>query len=242
MTLEIIPAIDIRGGKAVRLYQGDYARETVFGDDPVAMARHWADLGGTRLHVVDLDGAREGRSVNQAIIADICAAIPIPVEVGGGIRTLDAARAHLDSGVERVILGTIAVENPDLVRQACDALGDAVVIGIDARDGWVAVRGWKEGSKTRATDLVTQMEALGASRFIYTDIARDGTLQGPNIEALQDVLAVATRPVIASGGVSTLDDIVRLSTLPVEAVIVGQALYTGSVDLGEAVDVLSRGT
>lgn len=236
--MEIIPAIDIRGGKAVRLFQGDYARETVFANDPVDMARHWASLGATRLHVVDLDGAREGRAVNTSIIAAICAALKIPVEVGGGLRTLDSVQAALDAGADRAILGTVAVKDPDLVREACRRLGGRIVVGVDARDGNVAVQGWLQTSVTPATHLMRAMEYVGVRRFIYTDISRDGTLEGPNIPGLQDVLRAVFVPVIASGGVSGIDDIRRLSTLGVEGVIVGQALYTGALKLEEALEAV----
>jgi len=236
--LEIIPAIDIRGGKAVRLFQGDYARETVYADDPVDMARHWASLGAPRLHVVDLDGAREGRAVNTPIIAAICNALAIPVEVGGGLRTLEAVQAVLNAGADRAILGTAALKDPDLVRQACERFGERIVVGVDARGGHVAVQGWLQISTTRAVDLMRQMQAAGVQRFIYTDIGRDGTLEGPNIQGLQDLLHAITAPIIASGGVSSLEDVRRLSTTGVEGVIIGQALYTGALNLPEALAAL----
>lgn len=232
--MEIIPAIDIRGGKAVRLYQGDFARETVFAEDPVQMARHWVALGAPRLHVVDLDGAREGRPVHLGIVAALCAAVEVPVQVGGGLRTLEALQEARAAEAHRLVLGTAALREPDLVRRACDLFGDAVVVSIDAREGWAAAGGWREASQTRAADLLGEMELLGVARFIYTDIARDGTLEGPNLEALREVLARARMPVIASGGVSTLDDIRRLAALGVEGAIVGQALYTGRIELPAA--------
>lgn len=233
--MEIIPAIDIRGGKVVRLTQGDYARETVYGNDPVLVANEWAMLGASWLHVVDLDGAREGRLVNDATVAEMVQAVPVPVQVGGGIRTLEAIGKLLSLGVQRVVLGTVAVEQPELVTEACRRYGDAMVVGIDARDGLVTVRGWREKTSLSAADLMTQMEALGVPRFIYTDVARDGMLEGPNIAALAALLQRAKRPIIASGGVSSLDDIRRLAALPLEGVLVGKALYTSALDLREAI-------
>ncbi len=235
--MEIIPAIDIRGGRAVRLYQGDFAQETVFAEDPVQVARHWASLGAPRLHVVDLDGAREGHPVHLEVVEAICAAVPLPIQVGGGLRTLEALDEIRAAGARRLVLGTAAVEDPELVRRACRLYGEAMVAGIDARAERVAVRGWQEVSETLAPGLLERLEGLGVPRFVYTDITRDGTLAGPNFEALQEILAHATRPVIASGGVASLDDIRRLSTLGVEGVIIGEALYTGAVDLREALAV-----
>ncbi|MCK5428830.1 MAG: 1-(5-phosphoribosyl)-5-[(5-phosphoribosylamino)methylideneamino] imidazole-4-carboxamide isomerase, partial [Anaerolineales bacterium] len=180
--LEIIPAIDLRNGKCVRLYKGDYDRETVYSEDPVAMAKHWQSLGATRLHVVDLDGARSGLPMNSIVISGIVQALNIPVELGGGIRDLDTVEQMLNLGLQRVILGTAAVENPGLVHDACARYHQGIVVGIDAADGYVKTRGWKEKSTVTAIDLARQMEALGARRFIYTDISRDGTLTEPNFE------------------------------------------------------------
>ncbi|MBI4328675.1 MAG: 1-(5-phosphoribosyl)-5-[(5-phosphoribosylamino)methylideneamino]imidazole-4-carboxamide isomerase [Chloroflexi bacterium] len=232
--MEVIPAIDIRDGNVVRLTQGDYARETVYANDPVLVAYDWALLGAPWLHVVDLDGAREGHPVNDAVLAEIVRAVPVPVQAGGGIRTLEAIGKLLGLGVQRVVLGTVAVEQPELVAEACRRYGDAVVVGIDARDGLVAVRGWRDKTSWSAADLMAEMEAVGVRRFIYTDVARDGTLEGPNLRALRAILKKATKPVIASGGVSGLEDIRRLAALPLEGVLVGKALYTGALDLREA--------
>ncbi|MBT3362248.1 MAG: 1-(5-phosphoribosyl)-5-[(5-phosphoribosylamino)methylideneamino]imidazole-4-carboxamide isomerase [Chloroflexi bacterium] len=238
--MEIIPAIDLRNGKCVRLYQGDYDRETVFGQDPVAMAKHWQDLGATRLHVVDLDGAKSGRPINDIVINDIVQALDIPIELGGGIRDINNIEQMINIGVGRVILGTIAVENPDLVREACAKYGEGIVVGIDADDGYVKTRGWKEQSTITAIDLAKQMEGLGAKRFIYTDISRDGTLAGPNFEATALFQSSINGAVIASGGVSSLSDIVKLAQIGVEGAITGQAIYTGKLDLIEALRELDR--
>lgn len=237
MPLEIIPAIDLRDGKAVRLYQGDYAQETVFDDDPVAVARRWEEQGASRIHVVDLDGARAGSPAQSAIVGAIAKAVGVPVQTGGGIRTLDDVSTLLALGIERVVLGTIAVENPDLVTDACRRHGEAIVIGIDARDGRVAVRGWREGSSINAIELARELIEGGAKRFIHTDIARDGTLEGPNLAAMEAFArAVAPVPAVASGGVSSVDDIRALASTGVEGVIVGRALYTGAVSLSEALE------
>jgi len=236
--VEIIPAIDLRGGKCVRLYQGDYSQETVFSDDPVGMARHWSSLGAPRLHLVDLDGAATGKLCHLPVIGEIAAAINIPVQVGGGIRQMESIAKLLDAGVERVILGTVAVANPEMIREACHRFGDAVIVGIDARDGYVAVHGWQRGTTITASELIQQMTALGARRFIYTDILRDGTLTQPNFEAIAELTSKTSLPIIASGGVTSISDLTRLSQLGVEGAIVGKALYTGDIKLGEALAAL----
>jgi phosphoribosylformimino-5-aminoimidazole carboxamide ribotide isomerase len=229
----VIPAIDLRGGKCVRLLRGDFARETVYGDDPVAMARHWADAGAAILHVVDLDGAAAGSPQQTALIASICAAIPIPVEVGGGLRTLADVDATLAAGVARVVLGTAAIENPELVTAALAAHGpERIVLGLDARDGYVATGGWLETSSVRAVDLARTMAGRGARHVVATDIRRDGMRTGPNVEFLAEV-ATSGLAVIASGGVKDRGHLALLATTPgVEAVITGTALYTGDLTLG----------
>ncbi len=236
--MEIIPAIDLRNGKCVRLYQGDYEKETVFSDDPVATALRWQFEGARRLHLVDLDGAAEGEPRNLDAIGKIVAAVGIPVQVGGGIRTIETIEQLAGSGVERVILGTAAVEDPDLVEQACRRFGERIIIGIDARDGVVATRGWLEQSSAMASDLASKMIALGAGRFIYTDIGRDGTLSGPNVGAVGEFLSRVTVPVIAAGGIGSVDHLVNLAALGIEGAIVGRAIYTGDVDLREALNRL----
>ena len=206
--MDVIPAIDLRNGNAVRLYRGDYARETVFGDDPAAVARTWEQQGARRIHVVDLDGARSGAPVQAALAASIAQAVSIPVQLGGGVRELSHIESLLEAGIDRVILGTTAVEEPELVGEACALYGDRIVVGLDAREGRVAVRGWIEDTAVDTIELAIRLVELGVRRFIHTDIARDGALEGPNVAAMQ-VLMSAVKPavVIASGGVSDLDDI-----------------------------------
>lgn len=242
--MEVIPAIDLLEGRCVRLYQGDYSQAETFNQDPVAVARQWVTQGITRIHVVDLDGAKAGHPVNLSTITAIAAAIDIPIQVGGGLRDRQSITELLDRGVQRVILGTIAVEQPDLVTQLCQAFPGQIVVGIDARNGQVATRGWLETSSVRATDLAQQMAAAGVAAIIYTDIHRDGTLQGPNLEALRELANATSVPVIASGGVSSITDLLSLLTLEpqgVEGVIVGRALYTGDVNLKDALRAVGPG-
>ncbi|MBN8559575.1 MULTISPECIES: 1-(5-phosphoribosyl)-5-[(5-phosphoribosylamino)methylideneamino]imidazole-4-carboxamide isomerase [Leptolyngbya] len=242
--MEVIPAIDLLGGKCVRLYQGDYNQSQVFNDDPVAVARQWAAEGATRLHLVDLDGAKVGHPVNLDVIRSIVEAVEIPVEVGGGLRDRDAVAALLSTGVRWAILGTVAVEQPDLVAQLCGEFPGQIIVGIDARNGKVATKGWLETSEVLATELAERMAQLGAAAIIYTDIHRDGTMQGPNLEALRDLAAIAAIPVIASGGVSSLTDLLSLLALEPQGVtgaIVGKAIYTGDVSLKEAVRAVGQG-
>ncbi|UZQ56337.1 1-(5-phosphoribosyl)-5-[(5-phosphoribosylamino)methylideneamino]imidazole-4-carboxamide isomerase [Trichothermofontia sichuanensis B231] len=240
--MEIIPAIDLLGGKCVRLYQGNYDQVEPFSDDPVQVARQWVEQGATRLHLVDLDGAKMGEPVNLPAIAAIleslrAAPTPIHVQVGGGLRTRERIQTLLDLGVQSVIVGTIAAENPTLVAELCQIFPQRIIVGIDARNGQVAIRGWLETSTLTATALATQMAAIGAAAIIYTDIQRDGTLQGPNLPALREMVEHCPIPVIASGGISSVTDL--LSLLSLEAIgltgaIVGRALYTGAINLREA--------
>ena len=233
--MEIIPAVDLRNGKCVRLYQGDYAQETVFSDDPAAMARRWQSEGAKRLHLVDLDGAAEGEPRNLDAIENILAAVEVPVQVGGGIRSLETIVQLLDLGVSRAILGTAAIEDPLLVEKACRQFGGQIIVGIDARDGMAATRGWLQQSSIAAGELANRMVGLGARRFIYTDISRDGTLTGPNFEAIAELLSQVGVPVIAAGGISSIEHLTRLAGLGVEGAIVGRAIYTGDLDFKEAV-------
>lgn len=239
----IIPAIDLKGGKCVRLLRGDLAAETVYGEDPVAMARRWAAEGARYLHVVDLDGAVAGRPVHAELIGEICAAVAVPVEVGGGIRSLDDAARLVSGGADRVIFGTSALARPDVVRAACRAYPGHIAVGIDVRDGRVAVQGWTETTATEAVDLALEAERWGAACIIYTDISRDGTQAGVNVAATRALAERLTIPVIASGGVGSLADIEAL--LPCEpagvaGLIVGRALYTGAVQLREALQLTAR--
>lgn len=234
--MEIIPAIDLRQGRVVRLYQGDYDRETRFSDDPVAVARRWEAAGAPRIHVVDLDGARSGRPESLEAIGTISHSVAVPLQVGGGLRRLDDVAAVLGLGASRVVLGTAAVEDADLPGQAIRRWGEeAIVVGVDARDGMVAVRGWTETTATPAADLVRRMQALGVRRFLYTDIARDGTLTEPNFAALAALLRETDATILASGGVASLDHLRRLAEIGVEGAIVGRALYTGKLDLKAAI-------
>jgi len=229
----VIPAIDLRGGKCVRLLHGDFAAETVYGDDPVAMARHWQEAGASVLHVVDLDGAAAGEPRQTALIRAICAALTIPVELGGGLRTLAHITAAFDAGVARVVLGTAAVGDPSLVRAALAAHGpERIVLGLDARNGFVATGGWLDMSSVRAVDLAREMAAVGVGRVVATDIARDGARNGPNLDYLREI-ATSGLAVIASGGVKNRAHLHALANLPgVEAAIVGTAIYTGDLVLG----------
>jgi len=232
--MEIIPAIDIRGGRCVRLLQGDYGRETVYGDDPVAMAQKWEAQGATRIHVVDLDGARDGVPANLDVIRRLAAAVKVPVQLGGGLRAPEAIEASLDAGVQRCILGTAAARNPSWAEEMFAIFADAVILGIDARDGKVAVSGWQETSDLSAVAFARYMVEAGCMRIIFTDIARDGMLTGPNLEQLAELTAAVEIPVIASGGVKAAEDVTALLTIPgIEGVITGKALYEGTTTLAQ---------
>jgi len=238
--MELIPAIDIRGGRCVRLYQGDFGRETVFADDPVEVARRWQDEGAPRLHVVDLDGAREGWPVNAEVVGRIVAVARVPVQVGGGLRNKPAIQRYLDVGVDRVMLGTAAVKDRPLLVEALAEHGQRIVVAVDARAGQVAVEGWEQETQLAAAELMSELAALGVSRFLYTDALRDGTLQGPSFPTIESLMARVSVPVIYAGGVSSIDDLVRLASLGLEGAIVGKALYTRDVVLREALEVLGQ--
>ncbi|MFD1957054.1 1-(5-phosphoribosyl)-5-[(5-phosphoribosylamino)methylideneamino]imidazole-4-carboxamide isomerase [Paenibacillus thailandensis] len=241
-TFTIYPAIDIRGGKAVRLIQGDYNQETVYNDSPVAAARDWEAAGAAWIHLVDLDGAKEGRPVNAELIGDIARTVNVPVQVGGGLRTMEDVEKLADLGVSRVILGTAAIEDQEFVKRVLARYGDKVAIGIDARDGYVATRGWLETSEVKAEELAVKLAAQGARTFIFTDISRDGMMKGPNTEAIVSLARVSGSHVIASGGVSVMDDLVKLAKHRADGVagaIVGKALYTGSINLADAIERLA---
>lgn len=242
--MDVIPAIDLLEGRCVRLYQGDYGQAQTFDENPVEVARQWAAEGASLLHVVDLDGAKAGHPINLSAIEAIVRAVDVPVQVGGGLRDRTSVATLLNLGVQRVILGTIAVEQPDLVNQLCQEFPEKIVAGIDARNGRVATRGWIETSEVMATNLAQEMAAQGVAAIIYTDIHRDGTLQGPNLEALRELADSVAVPVIASGGVSSVTDLLSLLALApvgVTGAIVGRALYTGDISLKEALRAVGPG-
>ncbi|MHC5611597.1 MAG: 1-(5-phosphoribosyl)-5-[(5-phosphoribosylamino)methylideneamino]imidazole-4-carboxamide isomerase [Nostoc sp.] len=242
--MDVIPAIDLLEGHCVRLYQGDYDRSQVFSENPADVAKQWVDQGATRLHIVDLDGAKAGKVVNLEAIEAIAQAVSVPIEIGGGLRDRTSVQQVFNLGVQWAILGTIAVEQPQLVQELCAEFPEQIIIGIDARDGLVATRGWLETSEVLATQLAVQMQELGAAAIIYTDIQRDGTLTGPNLEALRELAAAISIPIIASGGVSSLTDLLSLLALEpqgVTGVIVGRALYTGDILLKEALRAIGPG-
>lgn len=236
--MHIIPAVDIKNGKAVRLLRGERDQETVYSDRPADMARRWADQGATYLHVVDLDGAFDGESGNEPHIAEIVRAVTMPVEVGGGIRSLDKARRLVDMGVERVILGTRALESRAFVEELVRELPGHVNIGVDARDGMVAVKGWTETSGVAAEAFLASFTGSGVSGIIYTDISRDGALAGVNVPAMETACRATDVPIIASGGVTSVADIRALRDLPLFGIITGKALYEGRLTLPEAMAAL----
>jgi phosphoribosylformimino-5-aminoimidazole carboxamide ribotide isomerase len=238
----IIPAIDIKDGRCVRLFQGDMDKETIYFDRPIDAARHWVKEGATLIHVVDLNGAVEGRPVHTREIEAICKETRLSVELGGGLRSAESVEAALALGVSRVVVGTAAYDNQEFLRALCQQFPGRIVVGIDARDGRVAVRGWKETTSMDAVELAKRCQADGASRIIYTDISRDGTREGVNVEETAKLARSVRIPVIASGGVATLEDIRRLLPLEkegVEGVIVGRALYSGALTLSDATSVTS---
>ncbi|UWR23586.1 1-(5-phosphoribosyl)-5-[(5-phosphoribosylamino)methylideneamino]imidazole-4-carboxamide isomerase [Sulfitobacter sp. S190] len=238
----LYPAIDLKDGQAVRLVHGDMSRSTVFNDDPAAQARAFVDAGCSWLHLVDLNGAFAGSPVNAAPVEAILKACPVPAQLGGGIRDMATIEGWLDKGLARVILGTVAVENPDLVREAARAFPDRVAVGIDARNGRVATKGWAEETDVMVTELAKSFEDAGVAAIIYTDILRDGAMGGPNVAATADLARTVSIPVIASGGVSSLDDLEALkSTGVIEGAISGRALYDGAIDLAQALDTLRDG-
>lgn len=236
--MRIYPAIDIKDGKCVRLLRGSFSDVTVYGDNPVDMARKWESLGGEFIHVVDLDGAVKGHGVNAGIIKDICETVKVPVQTGGGIRTMEDIETKLACGISRVIIGTKAVSDLGFVERAVKEYGSRIVIGIDAKDGMAAVEGWEKTSDYTAIELAQKMESIGVKTIVYTDIATDGTLAGPNVEAMREMVNSVGIDIIASGGVGSLEHIKSLIGTGVEGVIVGKALYTGAVDLKEAVNAV----
>jgi phosphoribosylformimino-5-aminoimidazole carboxamide ribotide isomerase len=239
----IFPAIDIRDGKCVRLFKGDFAQETVFSDKPAEMAQKWESQGAEFLHLVDLDGALAGKSCNLDTVKDILAAVNIPVELGGGIRTLENIDKVLALGVRRVILGSVAVRNPALVKEACAKYGDRIVVGIDAKDGIVAVDGWGVSGDVEVTALAKEMKKAGVKTIIYTDISRDGTLAGVNVEATAKLARESGVNIVASGGVKSTADIEALKPYEkdgIEGVIVGKSIYMGTLDLQQAIEIAAK--
>ena len=239
--MQIIPAIDLRGGRCVRLRQGNYDDETVFGDDPASMAAHWVSQGAQRLHLVDLDGARAGRPGNLDSVRAILQRVQVPCQFGGGLRTNETVAELLALGVDRVIVGTRALTEPVWLRQLCQAFPRRVCLGLDARDGKVAVDGWTRTSATAAVELARQLAELPLAAIIYTDITRDGMMGGVNLQAIRQLTQAVSAPVIASGGVTTLDDVQALAAVPVAGCIVGRALYEGKISLAEAIRLGGHG-
>ncbi len=239
MSFEVIPAIDIRGGRCVRLTYGDYDRETTYADDPAAVAREWEAQGAERLHVVDLDGAKEGHPVNRAEVAAICRAVGIPVEVSGGLRTIEDIEGAVERGAGRIQLGSAAVRNPDLVNLASERFPGMLVVAIDTRAGEALTEGWREGSGADGLTLALEMVERGAPRIMVTDIGRDGALAGPNVELAAEFAEALSVPVVASGGVTTADDLRALAETGCEGAIVGKALYERRFTLAEALEAVA---
>ncbi len=240
----IFPAIDIRDGKCVRLEEGRFDRETIFAENPLEAARRWVEAGTEWLHIVDLDGARAGQPVNLKVVSEIAKTFNVKIQLGGGIRTAENVREILAAGIQRVILGSVAVRSPELVQQVCAEFGERIVIGIDARGGEVAVDGWEKSGLMQVEDLALQMKKVGAARIIYTDISRDGMLTGVNIPATLQLAEKSGLAVIASGGVKGMEDVLALQALTkqgIEGVIIGKALYTGAISLPEALKVAQGG-
>jgi phosphoribosylformimino-5-aminoimidazole carboxamide ribotide isomerase len=244
-SLEVIPAIDLLGGCCVRLLQGDYTQQTVYADDPVVVAQHWASLGAPRLHVVDLEGARAGEPRQLAVVEAICRAVSIPVQLGGGIRTEAHLQSALEAGVQRVVIGSVAVQEPAQTEQLLQKYGEQIVIALDMREGRVATHGWQQLSEMPYLSFARAMEQRGARRLLFTSIQRDGTLQGVDLESLQALLQEVSIPVLASGGVRDESDIRALQTLAqstsLEGVIVGKALYEGRIQLNPSHNTASGG-
>jgi len=235
----LIPAVDLRRGKCVRLVQGKVERETVFSQEPLSIAQLWQHRGAKMLHIIDLDGALTGEPQNLDIVYRIVKKVKVPVQLGGGLRTLEIIDEVLDKGVYRVIIGTMSLEK-DFIEAACNKYKDKIVVGIDTRGGWVAIKGWKETSSRRPIILAKSLEKIGVKRFLYTDVKRDGTLKGPNMDNIRTIVKSLRVPVLASGGISSLEDIQKLKKLEeygLEGVVVGKALYTGAIDLKEAIKI-----
>jgi len=241
---EIIPAIDLIGGRCVRLTRGDYNQETVYSDDPAEVARQWEAAGARRLHLVDLDGARAGQPCNLEVVGRICAAVSIPAQLGGGIRSIEAARMALDAGADRVIISTWAAVDPVAASALFNELREQAAVAVDSRDGFVAIKGWDAKTGERAVDFARRMQDLGARRIIFTNISRDGVLSGVDTGPIKEILGAVSIPVIAAGGVTTVEDVRQLKALEnlgLEGAIIGKALYVGSVTLLDALSVAQNG-
>ncbi len=239
MSFIIYPAIDMRGGKCVRLIQGDYNQETIYGDSPFEMAKRFVDEGAEWIHMVDLDGAKDGVRINDRYVIDVANKLGVKVQIGGGIRTREDIEHYLSQGVTRVIIGSVAVSNPELVKEWIKEFGEQIVIGLDAKDGYVATHGWLETSGLKATDLGKDLADAGAETFIFTDIATDGMLSGPNIDAVAELAKVTGKKVIASGGVSSLEDLAALKkyeSVGVSGAICGKSIYTGKFTVKQAIE------
>ncbi|MEW6533281.1 MAG: 1-(5-phosphoribosyl)-5-[(5-phosphoribosylamino)methylideneamino]imidazole-4-carboxamide isomerase [Thermodesulfobacteriota bacterium] len=239
----VIPAIDIKDGKCVRLRQGKMDSSTIFNDDPPEQARKWEALGASRIHVVDLNGSVGGKPVNLDVVGKIAAAVPVPVQLGGGVRDRATAAVYLDMGVDRVIVGTMAAKEPEKARDLISEFPGRIAIGIDALRGWVAVQGWTESTSVKASDLAAQFDAHRPAAFIYTDIERDGMMQGPNVAATREFAESTSTPVILSGGVSALEDVrkaLALEKFGIVGIIIGRALYDGKIDLKEAIALTEK--
>lgn len=240
--MRLYPAIDLKDGKCVRLMQGDYNEVTVFGDNPSEIAKKWESLGASYLHLVDLDGAKEGCTINEEAIKNIVGSVSIPVELGGGIRSLEQIKAKLDLGVDRVILGSAAVKNKALVKEAISQFGkDKIVVGVDAKNGKVAIEGWLELTELSAVAFCKELSKLGVRTIIYTDIAKDGMMQGPNIEETKKLILETGLDIVASGGVASLDDLHHIEAVGAEGAIIGKALYIGAIDLKKAITLFEGG-
>ncbi|WP_313235360.1 1-(5-phosphoribosyl)-5-[(5-phosphoribosylamino)methylideneamino]imidazole-4-carboxamide isomerase [Sporosarcina ureae] len=227
----LFPAIDIRDGKCVRLIQGDYAQEIIYNDSPTNMAQEWQNQGAEYIHVVDLDGAKTGNSANKQAIEAIAKSVSVPVQVGGGIRNMEIVDSHIENGVARVIIGTAAIQDPEFLKKAVEKYGDKIAVSIDARNGLVATDGWTETSDVKAVDLLQDLAEIGVKTVVYTDIMKDGMLQGPNFEELKIMDDASSIDIIASGGVSTEEDIKKLAAEDMYGAIIGKALYEGNLSL-----------
>ena len=233
----IFPAIDLYGGKAVRLYKGDYAQMTVYSENPIEVARDFEAAGATWIHMVDLEGARDGTTPNLSVVADIAKNTSLKVEIGGGIRSLETVKTYVDAGVSRVILGTAAVKDPEFLRAALDAYGDKIAVGVDIKDGKVAIKGWLETAEDDALTFCEKMQALGVRTIISTDISKDGAMMGANHALYRTLSERFDLQIVASGGVSSIDDVKKLRSLELYGAIIGKAYYTGAIDLKEAIEV-----